>query len=150
MKILVIHHVEPMWDSSIPHNYRDYLLNYLIENSEKYDVIMATFLEDYQSTTGCEEIDSFITKTNEWGYGWGYGNETKPKQVAKYHEFPKGDIIRVSSPHDWAYLYDWIKELKGHEIDVCGGYRTECLLDLEESLEHLEIPFKTLDNLVYG
>ena len=149
MKILVLHHVEKMWQNSIPFDFVEKVIEHI--EGENYDYIIASTFEDYQST-GYDELDYYINKIENWSYAWivkGYG-ETKKKHIVKEFGLPKKDIIRVSSQHEFAYCYDWIKKLKGNEIFVAGGCRYECLLDLEETLEHLDIPYTTIQELVFG
>ena len=144
MKVLVLHHIEPMWEACFD---RDDLLKKVRKYIRKgnYDrVILATLEGDRSSVY--PELEGLYTELVDWSYAW----ESDPETSAEQFGMPVEDFIEVSSPHQVAYLYPWIKELKGHEVAVCGGHRWECLLDLTETLDHLGIPYTKIEKCIYG
>lgn len=144
MKILILHHIEPMWENSFRHWPEDYFLligEHLEE--EHYDKVILTTLE---YTGGYDAIKHLWDTEEEWSYAW--------EDPAKYPEWYSGSNIDMedmipASGHEFAYLYPWIKELSGNDIHLAGGGEGECLQDLIDSLDHLEIPYKKIYNLIY-
>ncbi len=143
MKILILQHIEPLWEEKFN---IDELINNVIKhiNRSKYDKVILTTLE---YTGGYEELKPFIDMEKEFSYAW--ENPETEKEWYKNNNIDTKDIIEVSTPHGWAYLYDWIKRLKGHKVSVCGGYDGECLTDLQDILTYLNIPFKRVESCIY-
>lgn len=144
MKILILHHIEPMWERSFCHNPQDYC--FLIEQhiqQESYDKIILTTLE---YTGGYNEIKHLWDVEEEWSYTW--------DDPSEYHEryndcqIDVNDMIPASG-HEWAYLYPWIKELQGSDVYLAGGAESECLQDLVDSLNYLNIPNTKVHNLIF-
>jgi hypothetical protein len=143
MKILIIHHVEPQWVKSFNRDENDYLLdieNHVIHND--YDRIIMTTLEG----DGYQFLEEICHQHEEWSYAW-----DNPETESEWYDdcnIDTEDIIS-SSGHEYTYLYPWIKNLAGHEITILGGADGECLEDLRCALNHLEIEFDEVRELIY-
>ena len=139
MRILVIHHVEPQWEEWF--NKKE-LLKALRRHirKNKYDQVIQSVWDDQNMY---DELESYTTTWVNWDYGWDM------EDIEEYG-MDRNDFIEVSSHHEYTYLYPWIKDLAGHEVNICGGHRDACLRDLEESLEYLRIEYTTIESLVYG
>ncbi len=144
MKILILHHIEPMWEHLFCHYPEDYFQ--LIEEHLEavlYDKVILTTLE---YTGGYDALRHLWDIEEEWSYGW----EDPEFNVEWYNNSHiKADDIIPALGHEFTYLYPWIKELKGHKIHLAGGGDSECLQDLVDSLCHLDIPYKKIYNLIY-
>jgi len=97
------------------------------------------------SNSGYHELDKYISVVENWWFGY------SPDEVSEYDTEPMVyNEDHVYEGHEWLRVYDWIKELKGHQISVCGGFRNECFLGLTSTLDHLGIKYKTIEQCVYG
>ena len=39
-------------------------------------------------------------------------------------------------------IEDWMRELKGHNVTICGAFNGECIDDLETALRFLGVGFR--------
>ena len=148
-KVLILHHIEPMWEACF--NAYELVKKCLTHiNRSKYDkIILATFECSKQELYDYPEYIPLVEKIDElqnWSYAWGSDIDTAASDFGGSPD----DYIYVSTPHETAYLYDWIKDLKGCQVSVAGGHRDECLQDLIETLEHLDIKYKKIEQCIYG
>lgn len=147
-RVLVVHHVEPMWNSCFDEESFVVAVSLHISRS-RYDKIIVTTLEGDRRALENYPYYLLLSQADvvvEWSYAW--DREFISDLVADGCK--REDFIQVTSAHETAYLYDWIKELEYWDVVVCGGHRLECLQDLCESLDHLGIRYKKKENLVYG
>ena len=144
MKILIIHHVGPMWERSFD---REKLTTEIINHIESnyYDKVIATTLEGGDTYL---ELMPYVNVIKGWSYGWEIDEKLSDLEYAEQYGIDRNDITE-STGHPYAYLYQWIKDLKGHEITLMGGSLYECLYDLETTLEHLDIPYNTVYECTY-
>ena len=136
---LILHHVEPMW-GEMAEAVVEPIIRHL-RRAEYSEVILTTLEGDH----GFKELIPYVTRVEGWSYGW----ESTPEDAAREFGMNQADFICVSTPHEVAYLYPWIKELQA-PLKVCGGHRDECLADMVQTLDHLGKRYRTLDHLVYG
>ena len=143
-RVLILHHIEPMWEACF--NREDFLKTVVTHiRRARYDKVILATLEGCQDSV-YPELEGLYTELVDWSYAW----EDSPETSAEQFDMPVEDFIEVSSPHQVAYLYPWIKDLKHYQVSVCGGHRWECLLDLEESLQHLNIDYRRIERCIYG
>jgi len=144
MKVLIVHHVEPMWESLFdltPEEYVDQIINYIDDHA--YDKIIMTTMEG----DGYEELGYKCDTHEEWSYGW-----EDPEEYPQWYNdssIDPADIIPANG-HEFTYLYPWIKNLKGSKIDLIGGAWSACLEDLTNALDHLNIEYNMIVKLIYG
>lgn len=147
MEILVVHHVEKMWGEITEKTAEDV---YMHLRQSDYDKVIFTTLEG--DGTGYAFLDEmrdgarFVEEV--WGYGW--ENPDYYRTGDELDEKFADKLIPVTSPHEWAYVYEWIEQLSGHTVSVCGGYKGECFLDLVETMDFLGIKYKKLEGMIYG
>ena len=147
MKVLIVHHVEPMWQAAFdeePELYVDRIVEFITEGD--YDQVIMTTLEG----DAYPYLERTCTKHEEWSYAW--EDPDDPRNAEWYHDSdidPETEIIPASG-HDWAYVYPWIAALKNDEVSILGGAQYECLADLQDTLFHLEIPYTRIQELIYG
>jgi hypothetical protein len=149
VKILVIHHVEEAWLGEWEHEYyHGSTLRNLIDHLSRarYDKIIIT---TFEGKTGYPELDDLYPATRET---WWYSD--KPSDYDEWSKEENPPIIYNNvaqyEGHNWLYVYDWIKELKGHDVRVCGGHRLECLAGLLETMEHVGVKYKKIERCIYG
>ena len=122
MKILIVHHVEPMWAQSfdLPHDvYVDKIVEHIQE--ESYDKVIMTTLEG----GAYHWLEQHCDDHQWWSYAW-EDPENDP-EVYTDNDIDPEDIIQASG-HEFTYLYPWIKDLVGADVSVCGGFDTSALL----------------------
>lgn len=142
-RVLILHHIEPMWERFFdPSKLLKAVRKHIKKNH--YDrVILTTF----EGTPGYPEIAQLVDTVFGWSYAWEDSVEAS-REVFDYLEPHR--FIEVSTHHQVAYVYPWIETLRGMELFVCGGHRDECLQDLLETLEHLKMPYQTVESCIYG
>jgi hypothetical protein len=144
-KILILHHVEPMWEDGFDKDVFDYMMDIIRHiEQQNYDKVILTTME---GGSCYPEIKHLVDVEEQWGYGW-EDPEDCP-EIYKNWGIDIKDIIQANG-HEFAYLYSWIKELKGNDIHLAGGHQFECLQDLVDSLEHLNISYTKQHELIYG
>jgi hypothetical protein len=158
-KILIIHHLEPMWEIG----YNDFgtgfdeLLEVFLEHleEENYDKVILTRFEEWE----CEpyiygSLNHFISVTHPYAYGWELDScqpLTKHPKFENLYVDECGTTWADGGSHSEIVLIDdWMFDLKGHEVYISGAFDGECVEDLEFALEALEIPFQRLEKLIIG
>jgi hypothetical protein len=157
-EVLIVHHVEPLWEQCIPEELVWQLRTHLYR-AEYSRVIYATLEGDIPLRTARQSRDlakelAFIAladalrgtqrlECQEWGYAFeppDHGGSIDP-----------ANLIPVSSAHEWAYAYPWLRDLARYSgrVVICGGGRDECLRDLQETLDWLGIRYRTIHRLTY-
>ncbi|MFL6284479.1 MAG: hypothetical protein ACJ74Q_15145 [Pyrinomonadaceae bacterium] len=144
MKILILHHIEPEYsDFFNEEDYFRHLFNHLSKRA--YDRIILTTL----SGIVYPELRNVISDEYEWNYYWEDPDDPAYRTWYEEYGYDPADIIPSPTVHQRTYLYEWIKNLKGHDVTLAGGLREECLLDFETALTHLGIPFVRLEECCY-
>lgn len=156
-EVLIAHHIEPMWRKCYDADYLDRVIAHL-ERATYKRVLWLTLEGD-----GPEEH----SKGEDWTWGhfggiaevlgwhqhevldWSYGWEGTVAASAAHYNLPAEDFIEGPWGHGVAYLYDYLKRLRGERVAVIGGGRGECLADLLASLRHLGVRHRIIDRLVY-
>lgn len=146
MKVLIIHHLEPMWEEGYNRigrttfeELQERFAQFLAEN--EFDRVILTRFEDY--TAGpedgyFEEFLQHVSEVRDYAYGWDKdcieGNEER---------FCEG-----GTHSQYVLLDDWMLRLKGCDVTISGAFDGECVEDLEVALTHLEIPFRREQSLI--
>lgn len=145
MRVLILHHIEPQWREFF--NEEDLFRNLFRHlRRKRYDRIILTT----QAGVIYPELEPVITEWHEWDYYWEDPGCEEYKAWYAEHGYDISDVIPVSTVHQWTYLYEWIKDLHGHQLTIAGGLREECLRDFEEALLHLGIKFRRLESCCWG
>lgn len=141
MKILILHHVEAMWNDSLL-NYNtsidemiEDIKNHLDENN--YDKVILNRFEDFEISEEHFPIANYINDINSYGYGWTadmFSNSSQYCEGGSHSE-----VVEID---------DWMHDLKGNKVDICGAFDGECIEDLEIALNHLDIKFKRIEHLI--
>lgn len=142
MKILVIHHLQKIW-----HGYDFYdICQEAIEHIEdgRYDKVILTQFEVYGPSEEYYEagIADYIDEWHNYDYGWILDGWTRKHYKKGVDYCPGGTHSQI------VMLDDWIKDLKGHDVYICGAFDGECLDDLETALEFLKIEYTRVEQLI--
>lgn len=144
MKILIAHHVEEMWRHSLM-KIGNVDLDDLIENIYQYcmdndiDRIILNRFEDCELGSEHYLFQNFNTVVNPYAYGW----EQEMVLDDEHGEYAEG-----GGHSEYVRIEDWMYDLKGHEVSLCGCFDGECIEDMEIALHHCEIPFKRINQLI--
>lgn len=167
MKVIIIHHVEPMWSEGLKSmrvNIQDYLddiMEHLKESN--YDRVILTRFEKMSIDSFREDNDWFwrdyarfmdhelncCYEVEEYGYGWDRAmfdlDDSDELPVTLRH----GEVICEGGDHSEVVVVDtWMQELLESEVHIAGCFDTECIEDLEIALSHIGIDFKRIEALI--
>ena len=151
MNILLIHHLEEMWDRG----YKNYdthfekeslkVINF-IKNNEFDEVVLVRFedfeLGDEHYSVGLHE---HVDRVETYGYGW--------QREELEEQDPEGEGVRWADGCDHSevvLLDDWIKDLKGHNVTLVGAFEDECIATISAALEQCGVEYKREDSLIVG
>lgn len=152
-QILIVHHVEPMWERAfdgaflhrverhLRRSYYERTIFTTLEGEKPCNLSKYTDLYGWRFDSIADALKSHNLQVEDWMYGFAKGE----------HPDTDKDLIPVTTPHEWAYVYDWIKQLRpwSGRIKLIGGHRHECLADLEQTFDSLHIKYTTLRHLTY-
>lgn len=145
MKILILHHVEEMWESgflSYGTSFEEVVQNILdhIENSE-YDQIILTRFEDHE--LGIEHhksgLSAYVDKVYPYMYGW---------EKSEVENNPHVKWVDGGSHSEVVPIDDWMEDLHDHDVDLCGAFDGECIEDMEMALNGIGVRFNRLESLI--
>ena len=153
MKILFLVHMEEMFREMM-----DLAHAHVLLNAHKYDRIihMSSYIGD-DGLPHIKELDLVVDEVIEfaWGYEKDYGNYDECDENCEdmYSCECGSRWVIESSGHDYTWCPPEIREnvayYKEHDIFVGGGYEYECLADFESVLDHLDIDYELVDDMVY-
>jgi len=145
MKVLILHHCEPIWDAGLKkiagisfEEFEEQIYNYLQDNN--FDKIILTRFEEFRILPGeyCY-LANYINQLEVYDYGW-----TKELCEQNNLEYTEG-----GAHSEVVWITDWQKQLKGHEVYIAGAFDGECIEDLEIALRHCEVDYKRINELIY-
>ena len=148
--ILILHHLEPMWEKQ--YRQRNTCFDLLqekaiefIENAKIGNVIVTRF-EDWQLKN--DYLPCFAEKVNnvyDYGYGW---------EIGQFDKLPGIEWCEGGNHSQIVLIQQWMKDIKKHQkktkcnVFIGGAFDGECLEDLEIALRHLEIKFNRVEELI--
>jgi len=142
MKILFLVHVEEMFRDFFPDKM---YVNRLIRAMNIYDRVIILDSE-VEAPSIIHELTAGYCCFDKWTWGWGYEPDMFDDEENEW-------IIPTGSPHEWTWVHPEVRDAEAwnqHEILVGGGYRTECLQDWLDVLNHVGIVHRLVDGYVYG
>lgn len=145
MRVLIVHHLEPCWEQGYVSNGTSFdllcgqLAEYLEEN--QYNRIILTRFEE------CEIPEEFanhglqysISTVHQYAYGW-------EKEMQK--DNPHCRWTEGGNHSEIVLIDDWMLELEGEEVDICGAFDGECIEDLEIALDATEVKYRRIEELI--
>jgi hypothetical protein len=144
MKILLIHHLEPIWENGYKmfgtsfEEQLEKVREFLNENS--FDRVILTQFENWKLTPEHWPIAEFITENYDYAYGW----EEEAMKENPSDFVPGGNHSQV------VYIPDWVKALKGQTVHLIGAFKGECLEDITIAMESQNVEVKPIDDLIVG
>lgn len=146
MRVLIIHHLEEIWSYGYQNHGTSFereaekILDHLDDNP--YDLVILTLFEDwnFQDCHHLTGISQYVDRVYTYAYGWTI-DETKRTC---------GDVEWVEGGYhsDFVPIFNWIRDLKGHEVHLCGAFDGECIEDMEHSLKGADIEFTRIAELI--
>ncbi len=146
MKILIAHHVESMWEKDLLAfniDLTDYIER-LFEFCEENDIekIILTRFENHKPEDISLPLLHFNLTVKE--YGWGWCQESL--EDLEYDELE--NYIEGGDSSEYVLIESWMWDLKGHDVYLCGFFDGRCIADMEQALNHCEIPFQRLEQFI--
>jgi|GEM_PF-4517277 len=144
MKTLIVHHLESIWENAYQQHRHSFeglcekLFEFLQENH--FDKVILTRFEqtDLEDMHLMYGLGEYIFNVHDYGYGW----------TEESVEHLEDDDWCEGGHHSEIVMIDELmKELRG-EISICGAFDGECIDDLETALNHLNINFKRIEELI--
>ncbi len=147
MKTLIIHHLEPCWNSSyykFGTNFEDLevkVSSWIKKN--KTEKVILTLFEDYKiDPYYYPNLFDLVTDVENYGYGW---DEELKNQLEEQNE----TVVEGGYHSDYVWVPKWVKDLRG-PVKLCGAFRGECLEDMEIALRAANVKYKLVEKLVVG
>ena len=146
MKTLIIHHLETIWESGLLNcgtnleKELQKLVNHLKDN--QYDKVVFCRFEEpkLEDIHYHYHLDRYISFVVDYAYGW------TVEDMQEWYPDEKGttwDSTEIE--HSKAvFLCDWMKQLKGDDVYVCGAFKNECIATLREALRLCEFNRQSL------
>lgn len=155
MKVLIIHHLENMWEQGykkagtsfwdLEYKFGEYL------RKNDFDKVILTNFElpswFFKGGHGFKgknafyneypNIATFINDYHEYGYGWDKDNL----------ENDSDNFVEGGNHSEAVLIEGWIKELKGAKVYLTGAFMGECLEDMEIALESQKIDWEYIKGL---
>lgn len=145
MKVLVIVHVEDQFDELIRHDLGDNFQERIVKYAGRFDKVISVV--SYKALGGSSY--PLLNQFHEEEWIWGY-------DVEYYKDDPdctnvEGVDYIATTGHDYSLIEGWMKKLpKAHNYTLIGGCRWECLQDVKEIFEHLNLKTKLNNNYIYA
>lgn len=105
-------------------------------------------------------LADFIDEVHEYGYGWEVRQLDHVEDLG-LHRYDRDDnwagwtLLGRGKTWDWGgyhsevvILDQWMFDLKGHDISLCGAFDGECIEDMEYALESVGVEFDRLEALI--
>ena len=144
MKTLIAHHVEEMWRDSLQRvggkdldEFIHDIYHYFKEND--FDLFILTRFEDFELGHEHFPFSEFNHKVETYAYGW-------DQEIVLDDEH--GEYTEGGSHSEYVQIQDWMYDLKHDDVSICGCFDGECIEDMEIALEHCEIPFNRIEELI--
>jgi hypothetical protein len=131
-KILVVVHLEPDFGDHL-----ESLAEEVVEYSEDFDkVINITCAESLSGTEPFYVIKENFFDNREWIWGFDADYHT----VEEPDRWVEGKNYISTSGHEWSEILDWMHDLsKRDKYTLVGGARCECLQDIYDIFNHLNL-----------
>jgi hypothetical protein len=142
MRVIVIHHVQKMWDSGLLKYGTSFeeeiekVYNHLLE--ENYDRVIVT---NFEAAFGLDDeqkvLSEFYPDVYDYMYGW-EDDEANPEGT-----WVDGGCHSQKLPID-----DWMLEIINDDVFLCGAFDGECIEDMEIALSSQGIKVNRIEQLI--
>lgn len=139
-KTLIVVHVEPTFGSAA-----EDLVPRILRYNEDSDFNKVIYITSCRSLGGGDPYQELLNISEEQEWVWGGEPDTEfPVDVSEHEGFI------YSSGHEYSEVLEWMRHMpKSAEYTLCGGGRNECLQDIIDIWEHLELDFTVNEQLTY-
>jgi hypothetical protein len=144
MKILVVVHVERGFGEQL-----EDLAAQIVRYSEDEDFDRVINITSDECLTGLPPFDCIAERFDDnrewiWGFDKEYYVDEDPEK------WVEGKNWIETSGHEYSEILDWMHELsKNDEYVLVGGCRSECLQDIIDIWEHLDLNTTVNEQLTY-
>lgn len=147
MNILILHHVETIWEPSlikvggIDFEELMYSIRDHIDNND-YDKIILTRFEGAELEPEHYLIADDVSEVQEYAYGW------ERESFEDCDHIEGVDFCEGGNHSEVVLLEQWQKDLKGHNVSLAGAFDGECIEDMEIALDFLQVEYKRIEDLI--
>ena len=148
-RTLIIHHLESMWNNSFKKIAGKDFETISLElasalRRRKFDLVILTRFEDSRPEDGHFEtgLAALVNVWEEYGYGWDLEESGQLELVGE--EFAEG-----GSHSRHVLTPEWIKNLKGNKVTLCGAFDGECIEDMEIALKACQVKFDRWEKFIF-
>lgn len=168
-KVLICHHLEPIWQSGLQKNGTSLktMCKQVVTFLKHHDVdcVIITQFEADEDSKHHEDyyrLFKFLDRRgiqlvwHEYGYGWTLDNFVFDDLAAAQAQLDAGEIVtdgygnRIAqggTHSEIVLLSDWMLELKNSEILLGGAFMGECLDDMQTAFTALGFDYKLVKEL---
>lgn len=165
-KVLIIHHLEPEWSEAymrVGGITFEKLCKKTAKHIKKSDysrVILTQFNPiGLHESYPYEPLIGKVDEVHEYGYGWELESFdfTETDSATASENLAKGEVVHdrygqglaKGGYHSQVVLVDdWMFELAGHEVYLCGAFDGECIEDMEIALSAAGVSFNRISKLI--
>ncbi len=142
MRYLVIVHLEPAFESVA--GSLEPLANKVKSLANLYDYVLNITCEDL----GYDDVFPALVKFKKESWIWGFDADSyKEEEPERWIE---GQNYIRTNGHEYSEILDWMYELpKEAKYTLVGGARNECLQDIYDIFQHLNLNVKVNERLTY-
>lgn len=161
-KILFAHHHEPYWEEGLNKYGTSFekehlaIIDHILFSGENYDKVITTSFKDISP----EGIDLLIEVCNHKSIEfehqcYGYGMIRDEHSIDTYPIEELNDTWcfgnrNYDTEEDVLDIHDWMKDLKGSEVNLVGAFEGECLNDMETIFDSININYSLIPPLCVG
>ncbi len=150
MRVLIIHHLESMWNESLKRiagkDFESICFELVsaLERRKKFDLVILTQFENWKPEDTHHEtgLSSFVDKWEDYAYGWDLDESEETERIGL-------DFVEGGNHSRHVYTPDWIKNLKGNKVTLCGAFDGECIEDMEIALKSCDVDFKRWEKFIF-
>lgn len=155
MKILIIHHLESMWENGYKNagTSFDEIAKKVISHIRraKYDRVILTQFENWKAQDEHYEsgIAEYVTNWYDYAYAWELDDDIEDQPDENGFLYEHGSkYIKGGNHSSYVLISDWIENLQGHSVKLCGAFDGECIEDMEIALNACNVKFKRIEKLI--
>ena len=137
MKTLFLVHIE----ETFRNRFDDDMIDNIIKSAALYDQVIH-FTSMVNDEEPVEELQPYITKEIQWG--WGY------EPACFEYDKEELDYLIDSLGHEFTWIPPYLRNYNIREVDLGGGCDGECLTDMESVLSHLNIDYNRKMKFIYS
>jgi len=144
MRVLIIVHLVPEFERTVGVLVMDSLVKKVVRYAKDFDNVINVYSLD--DRLFYQQLKPFVQQ--QWIWGFDYAYYTTDEESKDYWEEGK-NWIRTTG-HVASEIANWMQALsKKDTYTLVGGARSECLQDVYDIFNHLELKTKIKESLTY-